>query len=116
MNPKEKAQLRTVGPSYWWTVFDRALKPYHRKMVFSAYLSGFGITPHVLMSTDFATTMPECVARLHQQHFPLATLRMPKPLDRIRISMAWTRRQHTSPLHGWMRAGLRKAIAAHTIG
>ena len=96
------------------TTFDRALKPLHRKMVFSAYLSGFGITPHVLLDTEYATTMPLCVARLHQRHFPLAVLQMPEPLHTMRISMAWARRQDASPLHVWMRAQLRSAIAVHT--
>jgi len=95
------------------TTFDRALKPLHRKIMFSAYLSGFGITPHVLMNTEYATTMPQCVARLHQRHFPLAILQMPEPLRTMRISMAWSRRQDASPLHAWMRAQLRLAIAVH---
>lgn len=96
------------------SAFDRALKPLHRKMVFSAYLSGFGITPHVLLGTDYATTMPRCVARLHQRHFPLATLQMPQPLRAMRISMAWTRRQDASPLHAWMRARLQETVALNT--
>ena len=99
------------------TTFDRILKPLHRKMVFTAYLSGFGITPHVLLGTDYATTMPERVARLHQQHFDLATLAMPKPLDRIRFSMAWNRRQETSPLHAWVRKQLMEVLVdANALG
>lgn len=85
------------------TTFDRALKPLHRKMEFSAYLSGFGITPHVLIGSRYATTLPACVARLHQQHFPLVALGMPAPLHRIAFTMAWTQRKHNSPLHAWLR-------------
>ncbi|WP_345249642.1 LysR family transcriptional regulator [Pigmentiphaga soli] len=92
------------------TNFDRVLKPHHRAIVFSAYLSGFGITPYVLLDTDYATTMPACVAQAHKRHFPLATLELPPPLRDIEYFMVWSKRQHTSPLHRWVRAEIVDAV------
>lgn len=83
--------------------FDRVLRPLHRSFRFSAYLSGFGITPYVLIESGYATTIPACVAQIHLQHFPLTTLALPAPLDEIEFVMAWSKRQHTSPLHAWVR-------------
>ena len=84
------------------TNFDRLLKPSHR-VAFSAYLSGFGITPYVLLDTDYATTMPSRVARVHGRHFPLTTIDLPAPLRDIECFMTWSKRQHTSPLNRWIR-------------
>jgi DNA-binding transcriptional LysR family regulator len=92
------------------TNFDRLLRPQHREMAFSAYLSGFGITPYVLLGADYATTLPACVAQAHCRHFPLATLELPEPLRDIEVFMVWSKRQHTSPLHRWMRSEIMRAL------
>lgn len=92
------------------TNFDRALKPDAGRLEFSAYLSGFGITPYVLLDTDYATTMPASVARVHGQHFPLATLELPASLRKIELVMVWPRRLHTSPLQAWLRGQIREVL------
>lgn len=92
------------------TNFDRALKPDGARLAFSAYLSGFGITPYVLLDTDYATTMPASVAEAHARHFPLATLELPARLRKIEFVMVWARRQHTSPLQAWLREQIRDVL------
>ena len=92
------------------TNFDRALKPDASRLEFSAYLSGFGLTPYVLLDTDYATTMPASVARVHGQHFPLATLELPASLRKIELVMVWPRRLHTSPLQAWLRGQIREVL------
>ncbi len=92
------------------TNFDRALKPDAARMEFSAYLSGFGITPYVLLDTDYATTMSASVARAHARHFPLATLELPASLRKIELVMVWPRRLHTSPLQAWLRGQIREVL------
>jgi DNA-binding transcriptional LysR family regulator len=79
--------------------FERTLKPLHRQIVFSAYLSGVGIATEVLMHSEYARTMPACLALQHQRHFPLAVLEMPAPMRDMAFSMVWAKRQHTSALH-----------------
>lgn len=92
------------------TSFDRVLKPLHRELQFSAYLSGFGLTPYVLIDTDYATTVPASVARVHMRHFPLVAIEMPAPLDDIEFVMVWSKRQHTSALHRWVREQIVSAL------
>lgn len=92
------------------TNFDRALKPDAARLEFSAYLSGFGITPYVLLDTDYATTMPASVALAHARHFPLATLELPASLRKIELVMVWPRRLHTSPLQAWLRGQIREVL------
>lgn len=92
------------------TRFDSLLKPLGQKLHFSAYLSGFGLTPYMLLGTGYATTMPAHVARAHQRHFPLAIREMPVPLEQLEILMVWARRQHTSPLLRAIRHEIRQAI------
>lgn len=95
------------------TNFDRALKGTGRRMHFDAYLSGFGISPYVLMESGYATTMPAFAAALHRQHFPLVVSRLPAPLREITFSMAWPRRQDASVLHQWVRAEIGQLVAGH---
>ncbi len=95
------------------TNFDRALKGTQRRMQFSAYISGFGHSPHVLMDSDYATTMPAFAAALHRRHFPLVICRLPQPLREITFRMAWPRRQDASPLHRWVRAEISQLVAGH---
>ena len=92
------------------TNFDRALKPEAGRLEFSAYLSGFGITPYVLLDTDYATTMPASVAQVHGKHFPLAMLELPASLRKIEFVMVWPRRLHTSPLQAWLRGQIRDVL------
>lgn len=92
------------------TTFDRLLKPGTGRMAFSAYLSGFGVAPYVLVDTDYATTMPASVARAHCRHFPLAMLEMPARLRRMELAMVWARRQHASPLQAWLRDQVRDVL------
>jgi DNA-binding transcriptional LysR family regulator len=92
------------------TNFDRLLGAPHR-LAFSAYLSGFGITPYVLLDTDYATTMPWRVAQVHARHFPLTTIELPAPLRDIECFMIWSKRQHTSPLNRWIREQIREILA-----
>ena len=92
------------------TNFDRALKPGAARLEFSAYLSGFGITPYVLLDTDYATTMPASVAQAHSRHFPLAVLELPARLRKIEFVMVWARRQHTSPQQAWLRDQIREVL------
>ena len=92
------------------TTFDRLLKPGAGRMAFSAYLSGFGVAPYVLVDTDYATTMPASVARVHCRHFPLAMLEMPARLRKMELAMVWARRQHTSPLQAWLRGQVREVL------
>jgi len=96
------------------TNFDRLLKPRHRDLAFSAYLSGFGITPYVLLETDYATTLPACVAEVHQRHFPLVSIDLPEPLRDIEFFMVWSKRQHTSPLHTWVRGEILRVLEERT--
>jgi len=91
--------------------FDRVLRPLHRSFRFSAFLSGFGITPYVLLDSGYATTLPACIAELHLQHFPLATIAMPPPLDDVTFVMAWSKRQHTAPMQAWVRAQIVDILA-----
>lgn len=95
------------------TNFDRALKGTGRRVNFSAYISSFGISPQVLMQSDYATTMPAFAAIQHCRHFPLATCRLPLPLRHITFRMAWPRRQDASPLHRWIRAEIVQLVEAH---
>jgi DNA-binding transcriptional LysR family regulator len=89
-----------------------AARPDAARLEFSAYLSGFGITPYVLLDTDYATTMPARVAQAHSRHFPLATLELPARLRNIEFVMVWARRQHTSPLQAWLREQIRDVLQA----
>jgi DNA-binding transcriptional LysR family regulator len=92
------------------TNFDRASAGQNSRLEFSAFLSGFGLAPYVLMDTDFATTMPKFAVRILSKYFPLTTINLPKELDRISYSMAWARRQHSSPLHRWLRQVVQDVI------
>ena len=95
------------------TNFDRALKGTQRRMPFAAYVSGFGLAPHVLMESDYATTMPAFAAALHRRYFALVTSRLPPPLREITYRMAWPRRQDASELHRWVRAEISQLVAGH---
>ncbi len=95
------------------TNFDRLLKGTHTRMQFAAYISGFGVSPHVLMDSDYATTMPAFAAALHRRHFPLETSRLPQPLREITFRMVWPRRQDASALHQWVRAEIAQLVAGH---
>lgn len=95
------------------TNFDRALKGTQRRMDFAAYISGFGHSPHVLMESEYATTMPAFAATLHQRNFPLVTSRLPHPLRDITFRMAWPRRQDASALHRWVRSEITQFVAGH---
>lgn len=95
------------------TNFDRSLKGSQTRMQFAAYISGFGLSPHVLMTSDYATTMPAFAAALHRRQFPLAVSRLPQPLRDITFRMAWPRRQDSSAVHRWVRSEITKLIAGH---
>ncbi|CAN5730349.1 LysR substrate-binding domain-containing protein [soil metagenome] len=92
------------------TNFDRALKGHRQKMHFSAYLSGFGISPQVLMDNEFATTMPEFAAKLHAEAYPLVLSQLPAPLRQLTFKMVWPRRQDASPTHRWVRGLVRDVV------
>lgn len=95
------------------TNFDRALKGTGRSMHFSAYLSGFGLSPHVMMESSYATTMPLFAATLHRKNFPLVIKRLPTQLRDITFSMAWPRRQEASPLQRWVRNEISLQVSGH---
>lgn len=123
MAARKRLSLDDLGSMRWFafaqmygreTNFDRLLKPHHHEVAFSAYLSGFGITPYVLLDTDYATTVPACVAAVHMRHFPLKTIELPAPLRAIEFFMAWSKRQHTSGLHRWVRDEILQVIALVT--
>jgi len=82
-------------------------------MHFAAYLSTFGLSPHVLIESSYATTMPAFAATLHQKNFPLVTSRLPVPLRDITFSMAWPRRQDASALHRWVRNEICLLVDGH---
>ncbi|MBH1962761.1 MAG: LysR family transcriptional regulator [Comamonadaceae bacterium] len=95
------------------TNFDRALKGTGRRVRFEAYIASFELSPHVLMESDYATTMPAFAAILHKKTFPLATSRLPRPLRHVTFRMAWPRRQDASPMHRWLRAEITQLVTAH---
>lgn len=92
------------------TNLDRALKPARAALTFSAYLSGFGIAPYLLVDTDYATTMPAKVALAHARYFPIAILELPAFLQPSEFFMTWTRRQHMSSQHAWIREQIMDAV------
>lgn len=119
MARRKRLSLDDLGAMKWFafaqmygreTNFDRLLKPHRHEVAFSAYLSGFGITPYVLLDSDYATTVPACVAEVHMRYFPLKTIELPAPLRAIEFFMAWSKRQHTSGLHRWVRDEILQVV------
>jgi DNA-binding transcriptional LysR family regulator len=85
-------------------------------MHFQAYLSGFGVSPYVLMDNHYATTMPSFAAALHGRHFDLVARRLPKPLRPLVFRMVWTRRQDSSAIHRWVRQAILAVINDYIAG
>ncbi|NYT49090.1 LysR family transcriptional regulator [Parapusillimonas granuli] len=85
------------------TNFDRALQGSGHAMRFSAYVSSFGLAPHFLMETDYATTMPRVIAEKYRRHFDLQLIRLPAVLREARMMMVWSAQNDSARLNQWLR-------------
>ncbi|MEB2398254.1 MAG: LysR family transcriptional regulator [Alcaligenaceae bacterium] len=85
------------------TNFDRALQGSGHAMRFSAYVSSFGLAPHFLMETDYATTMPRAIAEKYRRHFDLKLIRLPAVLREARMMMVWSAQNDSARLNQWLR-------------
>ncbi|NYT83958.1 LysR family transcriptional regulator, partial [Alcaligenaceae bacterium] len=81
------------------TNFDRALQGSGHAMRFSAYVSIFGLAPHFLMETDYATTMPRVIAEKYRRHFDLQLIRLPAVLREARMMMVWSAQNDSARLN-----------------
>lgn len=66
-------------------------------------------TPWMLASTDLLAAMPERVARLFAQQFPLALRPIPLPGARIKVQQVWHPVRQDDPAHRWLREQVRLA-------
>lgn len=85
------------------TNFDRALQGSGYAMRFSAYVSSFGLAPHFLMETDYATTMPRIIAEEYRRHYDLTLIRLPAILREARMMMVWSAQNDSARLNQWLR-------------
>ena len=85
------------------TNFDRALQGSGYAMRFSAYVSSFGLAPHFLMETDYATTMPRLIAEEYRRHYDLTLIRLPAILREARMMMVWSAQNDSARLNQWLR-------------
>jgi len=85
------------------TNFDRALQGSGYAMRFSAYVSSFGLAPHFLMETDYATTMPRIIAEEYRRHYDLTLIRLPAILREVRMMMVWSAQNDSARLNQWLR-------------
>jgi DNA-binding transcriptional LysR family regulator len=93
------------------TDLGRAMKGFRQQIPFRAYLSGFGISPYLLIGNRYATTMPSFAATLHEQHFDLLSKPAPAPLRSLTFRMVWPRRLDAAPAHQWLREKITDVVA-----
>jgi len=93
------------------TDLHRALRGYRQRIPFRAYLSGFGLSPYLLIGNQYATTMPSFAAKLHEQYFDLVSKPMPVPLRPMTFRMVWPRRLDSAPAQKWLRQQITIVVA-----
>jgi len=81
------------------------------KREFPLLVSNLALAPHILMSSDYATTLPRRVARQVASHFPLAIAELPPGVPVSRYSMIWSRRWDAVRSLQWLRGQVERALA-----
>ncbi len=116
---RERVSFEDLGTMQWLAFshmygkpsnFDRVLQGTPYRMHFSAYISNFGQAPYFLMETQYATTMPRSIAQKHCQYFDLRLLRLPEPLQALKMLMVWSERNDKDRLNMWLRQQVQAAI------
>ncbi|ETF03687.1 LysR family transcriptional regulator [Advenella kashmirensis W13003] len=93
------------------TNFTRALDDIDSHMPFTAYVSNFGMAPHFLLESDYATTMPKRIAEKYQRYFDLTQIRLPEVLRHASMKMVWSEKNEYSKLNQWLRNTTQAIIA-----
>ena len=108
------AQVKWLAFSHMYgrqTNFTRALNDIDCEMPFTAYVSNFGLAPHFLLETDYATTMPKRIASKYQQYYDLTQIRLPEILRQANMVMVWSEKNEHSQLNRWLRETTEHIIA-----
>jgi len=82
------------------------------KREFPLLVSNLALAPHILMNSDYATTLPRRVARQVVSHFPLAIAELPPGVPSSRYSMIWSRRWDAVKSLQWLRRQVEQALSA----
>jgi DNA-binding transcriptional LysR family regulator len=82
---------------------------YHRQ--FPLLISNFAVAPHILLTSDIATTLPERAAKYLAAQFPLKCLPLPSTMPSNTFSMVWHKRWQASPPHVWLRQQVINLLA-----
>src|SRR5690606_2096541 len=111
---KDLSQIKWLAFSHMYgrqTNFTRALGDVNCDMPFTAYVSNFGLAPHFLLETDYATTMPKRIAGKYQQYYELTQIRLPEVLRQANMVMVWSEKNEYSQLNQWLRDTTDRIIA-----
>jgi DNA-binding transcriptional LysR family regulator len=83
---------------------------------FPLMVSTLALAPHVLMSSNYATTLPRQVARQIASRFALAIAELPPGVPSTRYTMVWSRRWDAVESLKWLRRQVERALTAQFEG
>lgn len=95
---------------------DEYLASLGLKRQFPVLVSNLALAPYILMSSDYATTLPRRVARQVATHFPLAIAELPAGVPSSVYSVIWSRRWDAVKSLQWLRRQVAQALSVPSQG